>query len=120
MDLIANHLDQPVALLENQTQIKSGKGIQFELVGTASERDAIGATLTVKQGDQIWTAWQTGGDGFLCTNQNQIHLGVGELEKVESVTVTWPSGVQQTFSSIATDASYLVIEGQDDLLVREP
>ena len=81
MDLIANHLDQPVALLENQTQIKSGKGIQFELVGTASERDAIGATLTVKQGDQIWTAWQTGGDGFLCTNQNQIHLGVGELEK---------------------------------------
>ena len=47
-----------------------------------SERDAIGATLTVKQGDQIWTAWQTGGDGFLCTNQNQIHLGVGELEKV--------------------------------------
>ena len=41
MDLIANHLDQPVALLENQTQIKSGKGIQFELVGTASERDAI-------------------------------------------------------------------------------
>ncbi|MEC7678902.1 MAG: FG-GAP-like repeat-containing protein [Planctomycetota bacterium] len=120
MDLIANHLDQPVALLENQTQIKSGKGIQFELVGTASERDAIGATLTVKQGDQIWTAWQTGGDGFLCTNQNQIHLGVGELEKVESVTVTWPSGVQQTFSSIPTDASYLVIEGQDELLVREP
>ena len=118
MDLVANHLDQPVALLENQTTIKRGKSIQFELVGTVSERDAIGATVTVQQQDERWTAWQTGGDGFLCTNQNQLHFGIGEHPVVESVTVKWPSGKEQTFSSVSTEGAYLIIEGQDELVQR--
>ena len=118
MDLVANHLDQPVALLENQTTIKRGKSIQFELVGTVSERDAIGATVTVQQQDERWTAWQTGGDGFLCTNQNQLHFGIGDHPVVESVTVKWPSGKEQTFSSVSTEGAYLIIEGQDELVQR--
>ena len=118
MDLVANHLDQPVALLENQTTIKRGKSIQFELVGTVSERDAIGATVTVQQQDERWTAWQTGGDGFLCTNQNQLHFGIGDHPVVESVTVKWPSGKEQIFSSVSTEGAYLIIEGQDELVQR--
>ena len=62
-DLVTNHLDQPAALLENQT--RAGSSVQFELVGTRSERDAIGTVVTVKCGDQKWTGWVTGGDGFL-------------------------------------------------------
>ena len=118
MDLVANHLDQPVALLENQTTIKRGKSIQFELVGTVSERDAIGATVTVQQQDERWTAWQTGGDGFLCTNQNQLHFGIGDHPVVESVTIKWPSGKEQIFSSVSTEGAYLIIEGQDELVQR--
>ena len=118
MDLIANHLDQPIALLENQTETIGDNSIRIELVGTLSERDAIGATVTVKDRDESWRAWMTGGDGFLCSNQNQLHFGVGQRSTVESITIHWPTGLEQTFRNLATDETYLAVEGQDDLMER--
>ncbi len=118
MDLVTNHLDRPVALLENKTQIGTAKSFRIELVGTQSERDAIGAVVTVQAGGETWAAWQTGGDGFLCTNQNQLHLGVGDRSTLDSVAIQWPSGITQTFKGVATDACYVAIEGQDLLFPR--
>ena len=119
MDLVTNHLDRPVALLENQTQVGSANSVRIELVGTQSERDAIGAVVTLQAQGETWTAWQTGGDGFLCSNQNQLHIGVGDRLEVELVTIQWPSGITQTFDSVATGASYVAIEGRDELFSRD-
>ena len=119
MDLVANHLDRPAALLENQTDINQKSSIQLELVGTNSERDAIGATVHIQNGDESWSGWQTGGDGFLCSNQNQLHFGTGATKLVESLRVRWPSGTEQIFEAVKTNQSYLLIEGQDELVTRE-
>ena len=63
IDLLLGHLDQPLALLNNQTQT-DGQWVQLELVGTASERDAVGARVVVTCGDEQFTQWVTAGDGY--------------------------------------------------------
>jgi tetratricopeptide (TPR) repeat protein len=116
-DLIANHLDAPVALLENQTS--GGNSIQFKLVGTKSERDAVGATLALTCGDQQWTGWLLGGHGFLCSNEQMLDFGVGSVAKIDRVEVHWPSGIIEEFANLDVNQRYLIVEG-DGLVFASP
>jgi hypothetical protein len=109
IDLAAVHLDAPVALLENRTDT-AGHWLRLRLVGTLSERDAIGARVTVDCGGEQWTQWRTAGDGYLCTNEPHLDFGIGDATKIDQVTVHWPSGDQQLLTDIAADRCYLVIE----------
>jgi tetratricopeptide (TPR) repeat protein len=110
IDLLANHLDEPVALLGNGST--TGNWLQVELVGVSSERDAIGAEVVVESDDQTWHGWQTGGDGFMCTNEPIIHFGLGTSENITRLQVTWPSGRSEQFDGLKMNGRYLLIEGQ--------
>jgi len=113
MDLVANHLDRPVALLENQSEAKNW--IQLELVGTTSERDAIGAEVSIIANGERWTGWQTGGDGLMATNEQILHFGVSESDLVETIEVRWPSGSTQVFEDLPVNNRYLVIENHEEI-----
>ncbi len=117
MDLLANHLDAPVALLQNESP--SQAWVQFELIGTQSERDAIGAEVQVRCGQELWTAWQTGGDGLMSTNEPVLHFGLGNQPKIDQIIVRWPSGVRQTFDNLESDLRYLIVEGMQEIHVRK-
>lgn len=117
IDLIANHLDQPVALLENQTNPQNW--VQLELVGTLSEREAIGAEIRVATPNQTWTGWVTGGDGYMCTNEPVVHIGLANAAKITSIEIAWPSGTTQYFENVTFNDRYLAIEGQDTLHSRK-
>ncbi|QDT08377.1 FG-GAP-like repeat-containing protein [Planctomycetes bacterium K23_9] len=112
IDLLAGHLDQPIALLQNQ-QTPPGNWIQLQLTGVESERDAIGAEVRLTAGDQSWTAWQVGGDGYMCTNEPIIHFGIGSSPTIETVQISWPSGKKQTFKNVAVNDRYLIVENSD-------
>tara|TARA_R110002073_G_scaffold65408_23_gene163448 strand:+ start:12121 stop:15222 length:3102 start_codon:yes stop_codon:yes gene_type:complete len=119
MDLVANHLDQPVAVLQNNSN--SLNWLQLELVGTRSERDAIGAVVTVVTADsQSWTAFRTAGDGYRVSNEPVLHFGVGHAESLQRVEVTWPSGQTQSFDHVPSNARYLLIEDSSTLYCRNP
>jgi hypothetical protein len=113
MDLVANHLDQPIAILQNDSE--SGNWLQLELVGVTSEREATGARVRVVAGQDRWTAWQMGGDGYMCTNESVLHFGVGKTNMIQRIEVSWPSGMVQTLTSVAPNARYLLVEGDDTL-----
>jgi hypothetical protein len=115
-DLVIGHLFEPTVLLENRTQ--AGHAVTFELVGTRSERDAVGAEVRLEIGEHRWTGWQTGGDGFLCSNQATIDFGLGSATRIDRVTVLWPSGGTQTIRDLAVDTAYLVVEGCDAVDAR--
>lgn len=110
-DLVCNHLDAPVAILENQTE--GGNAVQFELVGVISERDAVAAELTVICGRDRWTSWVTGGDGFLCSNEPFLDVGIGPHDQIDEVWVRWPSGAHQRFSDIERNQRYLLTENEE-------
>ncbi len=116
-DLVTNHLDVPAAVLENQTA--AGNSLQVELVGTESERDAIGATVSARCGEQVWTGWAAGGDGFLCSNEAVVDFGIGPAETIDQLQVSWPSGRTQQFNDLPVNARVLIVEGEEEVFRRQ-
>ncbi|MGB0598576.1 MAG: FG-GAP-like repeat-containing protein [Rubripirellula sp.] len=116
-DLMINHLDKPVALLRNETNTK-GRELQLELVGTTSERDAIGTRVEIAVAGQKRTAWVTAGDGYLCSDEAFVEFGLGLEAEVTRLVVHWPSGKRQEFTGATPPGRYLAVEGQTDLVSR--
>jgi len=109
-DLVATHLDRPAALLENRTQ-NDAHFLQFELVGTKSERDAIGAVLQIQCDQETWTTSLCDGEGYFGSNQRLIHIGIGKQSIIQSVKCTWPNGQVEIVENLQPDQRYRWIEG---------
>ncbi|MCA9014381.1 MAG: VCBS repeat-containing protein, partial [Planctomycetaceae bacterium] len=104
-------IDQPFVLLENTTQ-RHGHRLVVHLTGTRSSRDAIGTTVRVKLKGQTLVRQLTAGDGYFASNQRVLVFGLGDAEQIESLEVTWPSGLQQQFGGEFVDQEVHLIEGQ--------
>ena len=110
-DFVVTDLQQPLALLENRTTTPY-HFVQIQLVGTASERDAIGATLKFTVGKRTITKVVQSGDGYMCKNQSLLPLGLGSHHQVDQLQITWPDGDRQSFSGLAADRCWLIVQGQ--------
>ncbi|MBX3450551.1 MAG: VCBS repeat-containing protein [Planctomycetaceae bacterium] len=110
-DLVISHLDTPVALLTNQTP-DCGNSVRIHLRGTVSSRDAIGATVTLEVGGKTILRQLTAGDGFQASNQRHLVVGLGAADKVDRLTVRWPSGERSELDSIPVNTELLLIEGR--------
>jgi hypothetical protein len=115
-DVAISHLDAPLALLNNSTAV-SGHCVAIRLIGTASERDAIGARVTVRCGDLTLVRQLTAGDGFQASNERQLVFGLGDHGRVDVLTIRWPSGLQQEWFDLEADRRCLFVEGRDEPLV---
>lgn len=111
MDFAITHLDRPTAVLENQSANSFGF-LQLELIGTRSERNAIGATVEVSSGDERWVAASTVGDGFYGTNEHVIHIGIGTAKRIDRIEVRWPSGLVEKTEGVNANQRLVWIEGQ--------
>ena len=87
----------------------------IQLTAVDSARDAIGATVHLKSGDQSWTSQLTAGDGFQASNERRLVLGLGEHAEVDTVEVIWPSGTRQVFRNLAAGHDWLVVENREPL-----
>lgn len=118
VDFLIGHLDKPLALLRNETDAEEKNWVQFELIGTASERDAIGAKVTLRVGRESLTQWVTAGDGYFCNDEAVLTVAFSSDETISGVEVTWPSGASQSYPSPDPGERYLVIEGTTELESR--
>ena len=81
---------------------------------------AIGAKVTVVTSKSEHTGWMIGGDGYMCTNEATVHVGLGKgVSSVERIKIDWPSGQEQTFKDLVPDRRYLVVESDDQVFVRQ-
>lgn len=117
-DLIATDLMEPVALLINKSPSKA-HWLRLKLVGTHSERDAVGARVQLHIGEQIRTRWVFAGDGYLAKNEAVVQFGLGADSQIDAIEIQWPSGDLQTWlaSEIPVDREYLCCEGEPVLLM---
>ncbi len=112
-DLVITHLGEPSALLLNQTPSEN-HWLQLELIGVESERDAVGARIRIRFGDQESTDWVIAGDGYLSHNEAVVSFGLGNASRVDEIAIHWPSGHQQIIRDVPADRRLLVIENQQD------
>jgi len=115
--VVANNGDPPL-LLHNS----GGNGnhfLNFKLVGTKSNRDAMGARIRIVTGGLSQIREIAGGGSYLSQSDLRANFGLGKATRVESVEVTWPSGQRQMFRNIEADKFYLVEEGKDEVRMQQ-
>jgi hypothetical protein len=106
-DMLLLNAGEPPVLLRNDGGNKN-HWLGIRLVGTKSNRDGIGARVTLSVGDQQRSREFVGGTSYCSTSDQRLLMGLGKFEKVNSVIVQWPSGQVTTTKDLAVDR-YLTI-----------
>jgi len=118
-DVCISHLDAPAALLTNTTST-TGNYLALKLCGVASNRDAIGAIVTVEAGERKWVQHVIGGGGYFVSNQRQLVFGLGAETTVNRLTIRWPSGTTQNFEQVPPNQEIVIVEGGALLTLANP
>jgi len=110
-DLVVTHLGEASSLLRNETD-QSEHWLQLQLIGVASERDAVGAKVTVESHGHQRSQWVTAGDGYLCRNEPVVSIGLGKATSADRVLIEWPGGQTHSLEGVAVDQRILIIENE--------
>jgi hypothetical protein len=86
--------------------------VSFKLVGTRSNRDALGARIRVKAGGISQIREIAAGGSYLSQSDLRAHFGLGPSTRIDSVEVSWPNGVRQEFHNVRADQFYVIEEGK--------
>ncbi len=109
LDLFVLHLDQPSQLLRNEGG-NARHWLLIQLEGTASNRDGIGALVTVRAGEMEQVSQALTAVGYISQNDPRLHFGLGAIERVDAITVRWPSGTVQELTDVDADQVVTVTE----------
>ena len=83
-----------------------------KLIGTSSNRQALGAKVTIQTGSRIQYRELNGADGhYLSQGAAPLHFGLGQVGKVDQLTIKWPSGLSNILSNVSADQQIVVTEG---------
>ena len=116
VEILVNNSHDPPSLLKNNGE--HGSWLSLKLVGTKSNRDAIGARVTVSaEGHQQLQEVCSGG-GYISQSDLRLHFGLGKATKAETVEVKWPSGLRQVFHDVDADNFYQIQEGSGELALQ--
>lgn len=85
----------------------------MKLVGSKSNRDAVGARITYQAGDLKRTRTKVGGGSFLSSHDPRVVLGIGRRTKIDSLDVAWPqpSGKVEHFTDLPLNRYITIVEG---------
>ena len=86
--------------------------LNLKLVGTRSNRDALGARVTIRAGGLSQIREVSAGGSYLSHSDLRLNFGIGRATKVESVEIAWPSGVRQSLRDVAADSFVVIREEQ--------
>jgi Flp pilus assembly protein TadD/peroxiredoxin len=95
-----------------------GNSIVFRLRGEKSNRDAIGAAVTVVAGSLRQTKYLQAGSGFLSQHTKELFFGVGTNQGAVQATARWPSGLTQVFDLLPINHRIEIHEGTHDFLAK--
>jgi enediyne biosynthesis protein E4 len=112
VDVIVNELDGAPALLRNEGGAQAGNWVSLKLVGTKSNRNAVGARVTLKAGGLTLVDEVRGGDSYLSHSDRRLHFGLGRAAKVDEVTVKWPGGAEERLAALPVNQTVTVVEGK--------
>ena len=111
VDLLMSTNNGAAVLLRND-QHAGNRSLRIRLVGTTSNRDAIGSTVRVFNDGISQSRTVHGGSSYLSQSELPVTFGVGRRDRVDRVVVTWPNGRTEEFKGVVTGRSYTCVEGK--------
>lgn len=93
--------------------------ISFRLQGTKSNRDAIGAVVTIETSAGRQSRSVQAGSGFLCQHSKEVFFGLGDAKGNVNASIRWPSGLVQKFDDLPMNHRIWAVEGST-LVRKEP
>jgi hypothetical protein len=111
IDIVVLNVGEPPSLLLNTNKISNHR-VLFHLVGTNSNRAAIGARVTIHAGGMTQFDEVRGGSSYLSQNDLRLHFGLGSVASIDLVEVRWPSGKIEASKHVSADKVYTIVEGQ--------
>ncbi|MCC6459961.1 MAG: VCBS repeat-containing protein [Saprospiraceae bacterium] len=116
LDSYINGIGTSRSLFRNDDLAGNRHWVELSLQGTQSNRSAIGASIRIKatiQGKAVWQIRQVQAhNSFQSQSDLRQHFGLGDATSVDSVEVSWPSGLRETFAGLQANSFYKIIEGQ--------
>ncbi len=103
--------NEPFVYFHNRAESAGGHYVTFQLQGTRSNRDGVGAVVTVTAGKLRQVAQRFGGGSFQSAGDHRLHFGLAAADRAESVEVRWPSGRSDRYKDLLADRCHRLKEG---------
>jgi Flp pilus assembly protein TadD/peroxiredoxin len=118
LEVILKNRNAPQLRILHNAMQDLGHSISFRLRGKQSNRDAIGAAITVEAGALRQTKYLQAGSGFLAQHSKELFFGVGKTDGALRATIRWPSGQSQQFEGLPTGHRIEIEEGLSTFVVK--
>jgi hypothetical protein len=102
VDAVVTTNDGPAHVLHNDTSTQN-HWLTLKLIGHESNRDAIGAEITIVTPDGQQLATVTTAGSYLSSSDKRVHFGLGNNATVKRIDIRWPSGIRQTLTNVPGD-----------------
>jgi len=109
LDLLLTTNNGPAYLYRND-QLAGNHSIRFRLIGTKSNRDAIGAMVRVFAGGITQSRMVKGGSSYLSQSELPVTFGLEERDRIEKVVIDWPSGRTEEYKNLTAGRCYTCTE----------
>jgi hypothetical protein len=111
VDMVIFNVGAPPSLFLNDSKNLNHR-VLFKLVGTKSNRGAVGARITVTSATRSQIEEVKAGSSYLSTSDPRLHFGLAADTVMDKVEIRWPNGNIETLRSVPADAIYTITEGQ--------
>jgi tetratricopeptide (TPR) repeat protein/peroxiredoxin len=118
LEVILKNRNAPQLRILHNVMKDLGDSIAFRLQGHQSNRDAIGAAITVEAGPLRQTKYLQAGSGFLAQHSKEVFFGVGKSNETLRASVRWPSGLTQQFEHLPANHRIEIEEGSHTFVAK--
>jgi len=110
LSVVISNMSARPSLLVNEVR-SSNHWIAVKAVGSKSNRDAIGARITVKIGKRTLVDEVRSGSSYDSNSDMRVHFGLGSAVKIDELKIRWPSGGVERFDNLRVDTIHTLKEG---------
>jgi len=118
IDLLITTNNGPAYLYRND-QLAGNRSVRLHLVGTKSNRDAIGARVRLTVAGVTQSRFVKSGSSYLSQSELPLTFGLGKHDKAERVVIEWPSGRTEDFKDVIAGKAYRCTEGKGIVQVTD-
>jgi hypothetical protein len=111
LDLLITTNNGPAYLYRND-QLGGNKSLRIRLVGTKSNRDAVGARVRIFHGETSQSRLVKGGSSYLSQSELPLTFGLGKRDKIDRLVIDWPNGGMEEYKNLAAGHAYQCVESK--------